>query len=121
MSTYLSYYIFGTSSSFRVFPILEYCIGHTFNASCPPDEIILMETAEYGRMKIGTCIKKDLGSLGCSVDVMRHFDRVCSNKNMCEMVVSQSQIPVTSPCPVDFTSYLEADYSCEKGSRILSF
>ena len=97
--------------------ISEYCNGQTFTASCQTTEVIVMNHAEYGRMKLGNCIRQAMGYLGCSVDALNYFDGVCSNKNKCEMVVSQ--IPVSSPCPVDVTSYLEAGFHCEPG--ILSY
>ena len=40
---------------------LEYCMDDTFTARCQPKEVIIMKFAIYGRMRIGKCVKKDLG------------------------------------------------------------
>ena len=36
----------------------EYCREETFEVECPPDEVVVMEEARFGRMKYGRCIKK---------------------------------------------------------------
>ena len=68
-------------------------------------------------MKIGKCIDRDLGFLGCSADARNQLDKVCSNKNSCEMVISH--ISVATTCPRDVTSYLQASYDCVQGSNAL--
>ena len=35
----------------------EYCASESFDASCGHNEAILMETANYGRMEGGRCIR----------------------------------------------------------------
>ena len=35
----------------------EYCASESFDASCGQNEAILMETANYGRMEGGRCIR----------------------------------------------------------------
>ena len=37
-----------------------------FEASCAEDEVVVMTTAQYGRMRPGRCVKKDYGYIGCS-------------------------------------------------------
>ena len=43
----------------------EYCQFETFNASCAgADEVVLMEVARYGRLRLGRCVTHDYGFLG---------------------------------------------------------
>ena len=47
-----------------------YCLTESFIARCLPREIIIVESATFGRMQIGRCVAKNyghLGSLGVSV------------------------------------------------------
>ena len=94
---------------------VEVCQFETFNASCPTGEVIVMETARYGRMRDGRCIKK-LYEMGCVRNVIEYADFKCSGKNRCRIQVSD--IPVEGgvlPCDLDLTSYLEASYRCVQG------
>ena len=43
----------------------EYCEMETFTAKCWENEVIMMQSALYGRMKIGKCVKLDFGFMGC--------------------------------------------------------
>ena len=54
---------------------VEYCPWETFKATCKEDEVIAMETARYGRMRLGRCVKNDLGYVGCFTDVLYLGDR----------------------------------------------
>ena len=47
----------------------EVCQSEVFRASCSED-VILIETALFGRMRIGRCVEADLGYLGCAADVI---------------------------------------------------
>ena len=55
----------------------EFCLGDTFNASCSGDDVIMMTHAEYGRMRIGKCMKESYGHHGCSTDVISAVDSRC--------------------------------------------
>ncbi len=46
-----------------------------FNVSCGADEVIVMDTAKYGRMKLGRCVRRNLGYVGCGLDVLPYMDR----------------------------------------------
>ena len=96
----------------------EYCNMDTFNATCPRDHVILMKTARYGRMQIGRCVKRNLGYVGCSVDVLVYMDRVCSGKRHCEVSIPNPTLFATQPCPEDTTPYLEATFDCIPGARV---
>ena len=41
----------------------EYCSTEAFKAKCADGEVIVMTHALYGRMKVGKCVKVDLGKL----------------------------------------------------------
>ena len=46
----------------------EFC-WETFNATCTDNEVILLKTARYGRMRLGRCLTRDY-YVGCSADVL---------------------------------------------------
>ena len=48
---------------------VEVCSGEIFTARCGPDEVIVMDTAIYGRMSVGKCIRKQQDHMGCSNEV----------------------------------------------------
>ena len=43
--------------SFPIVGVREFCQLETFSASCASDEVILMQYARYGRMRLGRCVK----------------------------------------------------------------
>ena len=93
----------------------EYCHFDAFNASCGHNQVIVMEVARYGRMKVGTCVKRNLGYLGCSMDVLRYMDSICSGQRSCKINVVDLAKKGMKPCPEDVTHYLEASYKCQEG------
>lgn len=106
----------------------EYCLrtnSESFHAKCLKNEVIVMNRAVYGRMKIGKCLEDErdmiarLGSdplfLGCSVDVLSLLDRRCSGKNHCELRGTDDELQDKGPCHASFKSYLEATYECATG------
>lgn len=97
----------------------EYCLTEYFNASCPgDDDVILMTSAHYGRMRLGRCIRGDY-NLGCWNDVIGAFDAQCSGRKSCD--VSVRKLVDIRPCQRDFASYLEASYQCIKGEKSLTY
>jgi len=92
----------------------EFCQFDEFSASCEEDEVIIVETAQYGRMRSGRCISGE-GYIGCSADVRVYLDGQCSGRRQCAVSVA-SLTDVVQPCRRDFTSYLEASYTCMKGT-----
>ncbi|ESO00136.1 hypothetical protein HELRODRAFT_184365 [Helobdella robusta] len=93
----------------------EYCLTDTFVADCKLGSVILMTRALYGRMSAGKCVTTGYGYLGCHADVIALFDRECSGSRSCRVKVSDPAIVRSKPCPLDFTSYLEAEYKCIEG------
>ena len=92
-----------------------YCLTESFMAQCQPQEMIIIESAVFGRMQVGRCVAKNYGHLGCSVDVLSYLDAACSGLNSCEFSVSDPTLVRTRPCPPDFASYLDASYRCVPG------
>ena len=78
-----------------------------------------MSYAEFGRMKIGRCVTKNFGHVGCSTGVLPQVDAKCSGRHACTFSVSDPALVRTKPCPQDFSSYLEASYECLKGKTCL--
>jgi len=77
--------------------------------------VIIIESARYGRMNIGRCMLGAYGNQGCSADVQRFLDSKCSGRQVCRFQVPDPVLYEMKPCPVDFTSYLEATFSCIPG------
>ena len=92
----------------------EYCTWDVFEASCQPDEVVIMRQARYGRMRIGQCVKRDFGFLGCQTDVVTHMDSLCSGRRSCEVVIPDETMRDMEPCS-ELEAYLEASYDCHKG------
>jgi hypothetical protein len=99
----------------------EVCQWESFDAECPPNHVIVMEYARYGRMHYGRCIKRDYGYVGCDVDVLDIADKHCSGKQSCKIQVPDPLMDRTQPCPEDLKLYLKANYSCVKGILVLCF
>ena len=97
----------------------DICPWETFKASCNADEVIVMETARYGRMQLGRCIEKDLGYIGCSINVIDLLDSRCSGKTQCEFQTPDRELSKLQPCLKDLTSYLEVSYHCVKGELLI--
>ncbi len=101
---------------FCFFPGLrEYCVFESFNATCRPNEAIIIKRAYYGRMRTGRCVEKDLGYVGCKADVQGILSRRCSGRRHCSVSVLDKQLTSTQPCSEQVSWYLEAEYECVKG------
>ena len=92
---------------------VEACERETFDASCPPQHVILMKSARFGRMRSGRCVSQSAGRLGCQKDVLSFMDVTCSGLTSCSFDVSD--LASTNACPADYISYLEAAYECVEG------
>ncbi len=94
----------------------EFCQLETFVASCESDEVILMQSAQYGRMHLGRCVQGDLGYIGCSANVLDLADRKCSGRHRCEIRIPNEEFEKTKPCYQELKSFFEASYTCVKGT-----
>ena len=45
--------------------LLDYCDDDVFEAQCSSGMVVLVEEARYGRMGLGTCLKRDFGFIDC--------------------------------------------------------
>ena len=77
-----------------------------------------MTSANYGRMDLSRCVKKDYGYIGCGNDVINITHALCSGRRSCEIPVPNGLLDRNPPCPEDFKSYLSATYTCIKGKLI---
>ena len=93
----------------------QYCQWEKFNATCRQDEVVVVQSARYGRMRFGRCVTEDHGHVGCSADVRAHLDVACSGRHQCIFNMDHSMLRQNSDCPKEIMSYLEAEYTCIKG------
>ena len=42
----------------------DYCVGETFLSQCDPGEVVVIDQAFYGRMRVGKCIAPGMGRIG---------------------------------------------------------
>ena len=96
----------------------EFCQDESLEASCPEGEVILMESGQYGRSKINKCVQRDLGYLGCAVDVLRHLDTRCSGRRECSVSVMDPALRQLKPCPQDVSWHLKASCRCIPGEWV---
>lgn len=97
----------------------EYCLPETVNVTCAVNEIILVTSAQYGRMRSGRCIKQNYGHVGCEADVTAFMEDECSGRRQCQLPVARL-LGVASPCPPDVTSYLDVTHSCVNGETAVN-
>lgn len=92
--------------------IQEICNMETFEGKCSADDIIVMTSAWYGRMKAGKCADPAYGFVGCKVDVISVADDKCSGRKSCRVKLPDDDMYVMSKCPKEVTSYLQVSYKC---------
>ena len=100
----------------------EYCLLETFRPQCLKNEIIVIESANYGRRYVSRCLETEEldfvsnpGYLGCSADVLDYVSRVCSGKKQCEIRIPDANLQQKKPCPKGLDMFLEIRYSCVEG------
>jgi len=103
----------------------EYCLNEVFEAKCLHNEVIVMNSATYGRMRIGRCLEAegDVSSfgtgpdiLGCYANVLHIFDKRCTLRNRCEVSLAiDAYLQKQRPCHLALNRYLEASYDCVTG------
>jgi len=96
---------------------VDYCQWETFEASCPTsNQVIVVISARYGRMKFGRCMREDHGSVGCAADVTSYVAGQCSGRRRCRLPIPDATLHAVHPCPKELMPYLEASYSCVTGN-----
>ena len=95
----------------------EFCQDESFIARCDGrHDVIVMETARYGRLRLGRCVRRNLGYLGCVVDALRLLDFRCSGQpHGCRVSIMDPELRQLRPFPLDVTWHLEARYRCVHG------
>ena len=93
----------------------EFCQMEKFSGKCPPDHVLMMKLAQYGRMKLGRCLTREY-YVGCTADVLGHMDERCSGQKECLVEIPDPTLFRAQPCPKDLVAYLEAEYTCIKGN-----
>ena len=92
---------------------LEFCENEYFEASCSSaGEVIVMQSARYGRMEQNRCIERSFGFIGCHSNVLHLTDRECSGRPACRIPVPNANFNAETDCPRDLKPYLEASYAC---------
>ena len=90
----------------------EFCHLDIFNASCSSsNDVIMMETALYGRMRVGRCLTTSY-YVGCYADVLPVMDSICSGQRTCTIKTLDTELVKFHPCRKDLMPYLEAQYKC---------
>ena len=94
----------------------EYCQFEAFNATCPKGQLVVVDSAQYGRQRLGRCVTRDYGFIGCTANVIDVLDAACTGRTWCEIPVPSLRRRVQpQPCPKDLTAYLDATYHCIDG------
>jgi len=89
----------------------SYCQWETFNATCYNNDVIIITSASYGRMRIGRCLAVRY-AIGCMADVTDDLDRRCSGRQVCTIRIPDSELFTLQPCRKDLIAYMEAAYKC---------
>jgi len=97
----------------------EYCHFETFRARCPRGDVVLMQSAYYGRKSLGRCVRTNFGFIGCYTDVLEMMDRRCTGRTSCDVDVIEPNFDDIRPCNVELKSYLQANYICIGGTTLL--
>ena len=97
-------------------------MAEQLDIQCGNGEIIAVESARYGRMRLGRCVRTDYGYIGCSTDVTDVLTGRCSGRRRCQVVNIELMLieVLFAACPGDLASYLEVNYSCIRGRSVSS-
>jgi len=59
----------------------EYCHHARFEAQCQrAGDVLVVQRAVYGRMKVGGCVRTNFGYVGCYVDVLDVLHGRCTGR-----------------------------------------
>ena len=97
--------------------LIANCTGHVTGGGAGARGVVLMQSARYGRMKLGACgTGGSTNVAGCSEDVLWYLDRRCSARRHCKVYVADPVLHHLNPCDSDYSAYLSAKYTCVPGS-----
>ena len=95
---------------------VDVCMGEERRLSCRQNEIIVMASAEYGRMDVGRCIPKENDFMGCRNNILHLIDRWCSGRRECNIKVPNPDLErENTECLEVLRTYLHASYTCLRG------
>ena len=86
----------------------------SFQAGCGTGEVLVIQTALYGHIRLGKCVRHDLGFLGCTTDATGIMDDLCSGRNACETVNVANIFEHTRVCD-GLEKYMEVSHTCVRG------
>ncbi|XP_065835977.1 L-rhamnose-binding lectin CSL3-like [Oscarella lobularis] len=95
------------------------CEGNVARLTCPPDTVIRVTEANYGRSDFPTCPHPQRSNLNCgdrarSISTVRHE---CDNRRHC--VVTATNGVFGDPCVGTF-KYLQVKYDCEPAFSVIA-
>lgn len=99
----------------------EYCEGSIFSARCTgADEVVVMETALFGRIRTGAKCITVRPETTCQVNVRDQFDGWCSGQRSCDVRVSfiVDLLQNSMRCLQESRGYLEASYTCVRAVSV---
>ncbi len=92
---------------------MDICNAERSTISCGHNAIIMVTSAEYGRMEIGRCIPDDNDFMGCTNNVLHLLDKQCSGRRDCDIEVPNSDIEkANTECLKVLRIYLHVAYNC---------
>ncbi|XP_064200988.1 adhesion G protein-coupled receptor L3-like isoform X4 [Anguilla rostrata] len=95
------------------------CEGYPIELRCPGTDVIMIETANFGRTddKICDADPAQMENTQCYLpDAYKIMSQRCNNRTQCAVVVGSDVFP--DPCPGTF-KYLEVQYECVPYSKYL--
>uniref|UniRef100_A0A8D3DTZ2 Uncharacterized protein n=1 Tax=Scophthalmus maximus TaxID=52904 RepID=A0A8D3DTZ2_SCOMX len=111
----VSVYILGFSRAALPFGLVRRelsCEGYAIDLRCPGSDVIMIETANYGRTddKICDADPFQMENVNCYLpDAYKIISQRCNNRTQCVVVTGSDVFP--DPCPGTY-KYLEVQYEC---------
>lgn len=105
-----------------LFSPTDLCQYEIFQPGCQNGEVIVIESAKYGRMDVGKCVEldekhsEDPSWIGCFVDVTDVLRRKCSARSECSVPIKDKDLEIKErPCYKGLMTYLNVKYQCMTG------
>ena len=99
------------------FHVVEICNADEFTARCASNEVVLMTSAVYGRMRVGRCVTQS-DYVGCWNDALAAFDARCSGRQSCQVEVRSDLWREEENSCVEYAhGYVEASFECFEGDK----
>lgn len=105
-------------SFFQRIDVREYCNDEHFSANCTEGSVVLMNSAVYGSMRKGNCLRSHVIVDGCGTNVLPAMDSLCSGRQSCHFRVPNDELRRARNCSKEIALYLEASYSCLTGQNL---